>query len=178
MKKTPSPAAAEENIIGEAIKSARENIGWSQMRLAKESGVDRAALNEIEGGKPRRQNMTIDTIRKLAKALGVSPGDLVDGRIRRQRISEDELIEAILEEMDSKRMRRPELAERVGIPVTELSAILDGAKRSEMGELRPICDQLGIALNAPPRAAEITICQELMGGTLIAEGVIRLRSKK
>lgn len=163
--------------IGKSIKVARENIGWSQSKLSKESGVDRAALNGLENGDPKRQNMTIDTIRRLARALCVSPGDIIDGKIKRSRISEKEIIDEIINEMERKRIRRPELAEKIGIPVWKLSAILDGTTKPEMNELRSICEKLGVSLNAPSRVAEIKISQELMGGALVAEGVIRLRPK-
>lgn len=57
----------------EELKRLREQKGWSQARLAQESGVDRATINQVEGG---RRSPTIATLEVLAEALGVEIADL------------------------------------------------------------------------------------------------------
>jgi DNA-binding XRE family transcriptional regulator len=56
----------------EELKRLREEKGWSQTRLAQESGVDRATINQVEGG---RRSPTISTLEVLAAALGVEVAD-------------------------------------------------------------------------------------------------------
>lgn len=56
--------------IGEKIVKLREEKGWSQYRLAKESGVGQAALSHIENGK--RHSPTHETLQKLCRALKIS----------------------------------------------------------------------------------------------------------
>ena len=56
----------------EELKRLREEKGWSQTRLAQESGVDRATINQVEGG---RRSPTISTLEVLATALDVEVAD-------------------------------------------------------------------------------------------------------
>lgn len=55
---------------GQKVKAARKEWKWSQMRLAKEVGISRAALSRIENGS--EPNMSIATATKIAKTLGLS----------------------------------------------------------------------------------------------------------
>ncbi len=54
------------------LKRLRKERDWSQVRLAKESGVDRATINQVEGGK---RSPTIETLEKLATAMGAEVAD-------------------------------------------------------------------------------------------------------
>ena len=57
------------------LRALREQAALSQEGLAKESGVSRATIADLEAGKrPARPS----TRRKLAKALGVTPAELMD----------------------------------------------------------------------------------------------------
>ena len=62
--------------VGTRIRKLREAWGISQTKLAKQAGVDRAYLVAIEQG---RRNMTIRHLARLARALKVTPGSLLDG---------------------------------------------------------------------------------------------------
>ena len=55
------------------LKELREKSVLSQRDLAETSGIAHATICRIETGK---QKPTFKTIRKLAKALGVKPGDI------------------------------------------------------------------------------------------------------
>lgn len=59
---------AEKNII-----DRRKSIGLSQEGLAKQAGLSRAYVGKIENA---RFSVTIDTIEKVAHALGVETVDL------------------------------------------------------------------------------------------------------
>lgn len=55
------------------LKEIRENQFITQTELSTKSGVSRDGINRIENGK---QKPRFSTIIKLAKALGVEPGDI------------------------------------------------------------------------------------------------------
>jgi transcriptional regulator with XRE-family HTH domain len=57
------------------LKTLRERRGMTQEQLAKKSGVGRSHLARLETG---RQDPTLSTIEKLAKALGVKVGRLLE----------------------------------------------------------------------------------------------------
>ena len=55
--------------IGVTIKRLREEKGWTQVALAKRAKVPQSYISELEAGDKR--NPGIETLRKLAKVLGV-----------------------------------------------------------------------------------------------------------
>jgi len=57
------------------LKKLRNKKGWSQERLARETGISYNTLIKIERGGIR--NPKLETLIKLAKALGVSIDKLV-----------------------------------------------------------------------------------------------------
>ena len=59
----------------ELIHRLREMKGWSQSKLAQKAGIDAKTLSSVLNGKPYRE----DTISRIAEALGVTPGELLDG---------------------------------------------------------------------------------------------------
>jgi transcriptional regulator with XRE-family HTH domain len=56
------------------LREMRERVSFSQMELSERSGVSRATIANLELGKRGAQPKTR---RKLAKALGVEPWELV-----------------------------------------------------------------------------------------------------
>lgn len=62
--------------FGENLKWARERAGVSQEALALKADVDRAAISVFERG---RRDPNLRTILKLARALELAPGTLLDG---------------------------------------------------------------------------------------------------
>lgn len=56
------------------IRELREAAGLSQAQLAERAGVRQATVSELETGKSRR---LLDVIDKLARALRVEPGELL-----------------------------------------------------------------------------------------------------
>lgn len=61
--------------MSKAIKRYRLLRGWSQSRLARESGVSQTYISELEAGK---WTPNISVLRKLAAALGVPVSALLD----------------------------------------------------------------------------------------------------
>lgn len=62
----------------ENVKKLREQRGWSQVRLAMEAHVSQQSISFIERG---RNEPSAEMIRALAKALGVSSSDIIDGSV-------------------------------------------------------------------------------------------------
>jgi len=50
------------------VRARREQLGWSQSRLARASGVSRTVVNEVENG---RRSPSLPTYDKLRRALGL-----------------------------------------------------------------------------------------------------------
>ena len=63
--------------IGRNIRECREDIGWTQAKLAKKIGMNRATLCQIERGKA---GTPITRLNDMAEAMGLSlQFDLMDG---------------------------------------------------------------------------------------------------
>ena len=73
---TPNSTASDviERAIGAAIRSARLAAGLSMTALAEQCGVSQPYLSQLEHGKG---SPSINTLYKIANALGVSPQDLL-----------------------------------------------------------------------------------------------------
>jgi len=61
--------------IQKTLRKLREAKGLSQEKLARLSDVANNTIIKIEGGK--NQNPTLDTLKKISKALEVSVDDLI-----------------------------------------------------------------------------------------------------
>ena len=61
--------------LGRNVRALREAKAWSQEAFAHEAGIHRTYVSDIERG---ARNPTITMVEKLAKPLGVSPGQLLD----------------------------------------------------------------------------------------------------
>lgn len=62
-------------IFGKRLASVRKELGWSQEKLALDSGVARSYLSGVERGK---RNIALLNIARLAKTLDISAKDLID----------------------------------------------------------------------------------------------------
>lgn len=65
-------------MIGENIRALRQRRKLSQEKLARLTDISLNTLTKIESGFTKRPS--IQTIHKIAKALGVSLDELVEGR--------------------------------------------------------------------------------------------------
>ena len=68
-------ASKKKMKIANNIKKYRQKLGVSQDRLSKIADVTYNTIIKIESG--GSQNPTIDTLTKIAKALGVSVDELI-----------------------------------------------------------------------------------------------------
>ena len=60
--------------IGDKIKQARVRAEMTQYQLAESAGVSQPAISQIETG---RHRLSLETLIKLAKALGIEPAELL-----------------------------------------------------------------------------------------------------
>ncbi len=65
----------QRGAVGARLTTMREQRMWTQGRLAQEAGVSPTTVSGIESGRISRPHF--GTLRKLADALGVDPGELV-----------------------------------------------------------------------------------------------------
>ncbi|MEO9827596.1 MAG: helix-turn-helix transcriptional regulator [Paracoccaceae bacterium] len=61
--------------LAKNLRLLRQEKGWSQEAFADEAGLHRTYISDIERG---ARNPTISVVDKLATALGVTPGRLLD----------------------------------------------------------------------------------------------------
>jgi len=60
---------------GRRIRRARKQAKFTQAQTAKRAGIAPARISEAEHG---YASLTLRTLGRIAKALGVKPGDLLD----------------------------------------------------------------------------------------------------
>jgi len=61
--------------LGSNLRAAREKLGLTQEQVAERSGVHATEISRMEAGKRDPQ---VSTLLKLAKAVEVSPGQLLE----------------------------------------------------------------------------------------------------
>jgi transcriptional regulator with XRE-family HTH domain len=71
--------------IGKRIAEIREQAGFSQSALARAIGGSQSAISQIEAGE---RNPSYETLRQIARALGVSVPHLVGAEV--EKLSPDE----------------------------------------------------------------------------------------
>ena len=66
---------SSKNNIAKTVKRLREKTGLSQEKLARLADVSNNTIINIEAGK--QDNPTIETLKKIAKALNIPIEDLI-----------------------------------------------------------------------------------------------------
>ena len=62
--------------VGERLRSVRARVGLTQNELSERTGLDQAVISRLERG---RHQPRIDTLRRLARGLGVSVSEMLAG---------------------------------------------------------------------------------------------------
>lgn len=88
--------------IGEKIKKARTDARMTQKELAEKCGMADSAIRKYESGKVTPK---LDTIAKIARAMGLYAGDLVDvGQWGKVQLGEDrDAFDVVVSPEDAKR---------------------------------------------------------------------------
>lgn len=60
--------------VGQKLQAARKRSGLTQAEVSERSGVHDTEISRIEAGK---RDPRVSTLIRLAKAVGVAPGDLL-----------------------------------------------------------------------------------------------------
>lgn len=68
-------AESSKTNLARKVKQLREKLGLSQEKLARMADVSNNTIINIEAGK--QDNPTIDTLKKVAKALNIPVEDLI-----------------------------------------------------------------------------------------------------
>ena len=63
-------------VVGQRIRNYRTGLGWSQERLAEAAGCHHTYIGQIERGE---KNATIESVEKIATAMGVPMSRLFEG---------------------------------------------------------------------------------------------------
>jgi len=70
------PLSTATETFGARVRQARHDLGESQEKLAERCGLHWSFVGQVERG---RRNVSLHNILKLAAALHVDPGELVQG---------------------------------------------------------------------------------------------------
>lgn len=73
-RKQVQPRSGVEKAFGEVMRTIREELGMSQMKLHVKTGLDRTFISDLERGV---QCPSLRTIYRLAAGLDIPPGNLV-----------------------------------------------------------------------------------------------------
>lgn len=87
-----------ERRLGTSIKNWRARLGIAQDELARRSGVHRTYISDIERGS---RNVSLKSVEKLAKALGISVSTLfadMDSKSASAPLQKDEMVDILLVE--------------------------------------------------------------------------------
>ena len=63
-------------VVSQNIRKQRKLKGWTQVKLAMESNISVDYLKKIETKSGGDKQFSLDTVGKIAKALGIDPKDL------------------------------------------------------------------------------------------------------
>ena len=63
-------------VVSHNIRKQRKLKGWTQVKLAMESNISVDYLKKIETKSGCDKQFSLDTVGKIAKALGIDPKDL------------------------------------------------------------------------------------------------------
>lgn len=67
----PAPSEVGDGTLGGFIRQRRRALGWEQLELAVNAGMDQGTISKIETGRSAPENLTLDVYHRLATALRV-----------------------------------------------------------------------------------------------------------
>ena len=109
--------------VGHRIRELRQKKGMLQEELARKAGLSPSALSNFEQG---RRRTSLDWLKKLSKALGVSVSDLIPESRTRKPLAENHEEEKLLASW--RKIGNPDLQDQL-LEVIELAATRTGRAR-------------------------------------------------
>lgn len=91
VRTTKDPKLSVAWAIGQRVLAIRERRGWTQQDLADRSEMARADITRLEAGKDAPK---LDTLRRIAAALGLEVSDLLKGPSYRPGIEDSQWLES------------------------------------------------------------------------------------
>lgn len=70
------PLSPTTKVFGERVRARRHELGLSQEAMAEQVGIHWTFLGQVERG---QRNLNLHNLVKLARGLGLDPGELVQG---------------------------------------------------------------------------------------------------
>lgn len=70
------PVSGAAAVFGERVRARREALGLSQERLAENTRLHWSYIGRVERG---QNNLTLQSILRVAEVLDIDPGELVTG---------------------------------------------------------------------------------------------------
>ena len=83
--------------VGARIRQLRKAAGLTQERLARKAGMDYKYLGSVERGE---RNMTLDSLERVVRALGVEPYELFAFRAKGPAKGDEELLIQLIRRSD------------------------------------------------------------------------------
>lgn len=146
--------------IGENIKQIRKNKGLTQNELAKDIGISRSYLGDLE---KNRRNPSTETIEKLSKKLGVSVLYLITGEKTFNDIIHSEK-DAILSKDVITNLYDPMINTKREFILKNLLAISDNITDLGVVQIFYLSEALDIVFN--PKLAKNDDFMDTLGGLL------------
>lgn len=130
------------------LQTLRDRVNWSTRALAEHSKLGRRTVQRMEQGE--FGTVTLETLDRLARGLGVRPGSLVGTRpIARRasdRIVEDVLADNLLRLRSRKGWTQEALAERASVSRPMIARIETKATKPDLRTLQRLAETLGVTL--------------------------------
>jgi transcriptional regulator with XRE-family HTH domain len=141
--KTPAPA----NQLAVNLIALRSTGNWSTRALAEQAHVDRRTVQHLEKG---HSNVSLRTVDKLARALGVQTGSLF-GKTPLPRNEGDRLLEAVLAQnlvqaRTVLRLTQESLGAQSGVSMYVIAHIERRSRNPTLQTLEKLSVPLGLSL--------------------------------
>lgn len=130
------------NIKGELIRQLREDKNLTLVELSQKAGLSVSYISEIERGSKKP---SLKTLEKIARALNIPRGQLVEMNEDTQGISMGEKVRLLREQ---KSITLSDFAEKVEISHTYLSDIERGVVCPAVATIRKLASELEIPVSA------------------------------
>jgi transcriptional regulator with XRE-family HTH domain len=139
------------DALGKRVRTFRRSRKWSQQDFADRTGVGRAKVSDIEGGK---QNLTLEVLWRLASTLEMHWADLIDDRttdappVQHTPAPFGEQLQAFglraYQARVLQRLSQQALTRRTGIGRSAVSEIEDGSQNVTLETLFRLAAGLGV----------------------------------